>query len=94
MALNFLDVVGSRTGALLPTGKACETIEGSEVSCVDVAMPMVIGRAGDFGVTGYETPSELDANASLLKQIETVRLLPLPQELRNQQAKGDAGTRV
>ncbi|MBN9671511.1 4-oxalomesaconate tautomerase [Roseibium aggregatum] len=74
VALNFLDVVGSRTGALLPTTKACETIEGYEVSCVDVAMPMVIGRAGDFGVTGYELPSELDANASLLKQIETVRL--------------------
>ncbi|MFD1694254.1 4-oxalomesaconate tautomerase [Roseibium aestuarii] len=74
IALNFLDVVGSRTGRLLPTGSARDLIQGLEVSCVDVAMPMVIARAADFGVTGSEKPQELDANRDLMNRIEAVRL--------------------
>ena len=34
--LNFMEVIGSKTGALFPTGKRKEVIEGVEVSCVDV----------------------------------------------------------
>ncbi|WP_417691676.1 4-oxalomesaconate tautomerase [Roseibium sp.] len=74
VALNFLDVVGSRTKKLLPAGAPTITVDGTEVSCVDVAMPMVIGRARDFGITGYETPAELDANKALYEKIEKVRL--------------------
>ena len=46
---NFSDVVGSKCGALLPTGAVQEEIDGVPVSCIDVAMPMVIMRAGDLG---------------------------------------------
>ena len=74
VALNFLDVVGSRTGALFPTGKAREEIDGVEVSLVDVAMPMMIARAADFGITGYETQDELDAMPDLFARMEAVRL--------------------
>jgi 4-oxalomesaconate tautomerase len=74
VGLNFLDVVGSRTGAMLPTGHARETIDGIEVSCVDVAMPMMIARARDFGLTGYETQDELDANRALFARMEPIRI--------------------
>ncbi len=74
VALNFLDVVGSRTGALFPTGKPQEVIDGIAVSCVDVAMPMMIARAADFGLTGYETIEELDANKALFARMEPMRL--------------------
>ena len=72
--LNFRDVVGSKTGALFPTGSAREQIQGIDVTCIDVAMPMVIGRARDFGVSGYEGRDELDANGALFAAIERVRL--------------------
>ena len=52
IALNFMEVVGSRTGAMLPTGQVRENIDGFEVTCIDVAMPMMIAQAADFGITG------------------------------------------
>lgn len=72
--LNFLEVTGSRTGAMFPTGNARDVIDGIEVSCVDVAMPMMIARATDFGLSGYETIEELDANTSLFARMEAIRL--------------------
>ena len=74
VALNFLDVVGSRTGTMFPTGARKEEIAGVEVSLVDVAMPMMIARAADFGITGHETAEELDANRDLFARMEEVRL--------------------
>ena len=72
--LNFLDVIGSKTGALLPTGSAINDIDGFKLTCIDVAMPMVIGLASEFGITGYESRDELDGNESLFEKIEAVRL--------------------
>ena len=72
--LNFRDVVGSKTGALFPTGEARQVIGGVEVTCIDVAMPMVIARADAFGVTGYEDREALDANGALFAAIERVRI--------------------
>ncbi len=74
VALNFLDVVGSKTGAMFPTGNAVDVIDGVEVSCVDVAMPMMIARAEDFGVTGYEDRDTLEANRDLFSRMEVIRL--------------------
>lgn len=51
---------GAKTGTLLPTGNARDRIAGHDVSCVDVAVPMVILRASDFGKTATETPAALD----------------------------------
>ncbi|MDJ0824601.1 MAG: 4-oxalomesaconate tautomerase [Rhodobacter sp.] len=73
IGLQFLDTVGGATGAMFPTGARLDRIEGVDVTCMDVAMPMVIARAGDFGLTGYETPQELDANADFLARMEAVR---------------------
>ena len=72
--VNFLDVVGTSCGALLPTGHACEEIDGIAVTLMDVAMPMMIARAADFGLTGYETAAELDANRAFYDRVEPMRL--------------------
>ena len=72
--LNFMEVAGSSTGAFLPTGNVIDTFDGIEVTCMDVAMPMVIARAADFGLTGYETVAELDANKEFFAQMEAIRI--------------------
>ena len=72
--LMFRDVVGGATGALFPTGNRKDVIDGIEVSCLDVAMPMVMARASDFGLTGYETTTELDENRAFFDRMEKVRI--------------------
>jgi len=63
--LTFLDAVGSKTGKLFPTGQATDVIDGVPVTCIDMAMPMMVVEASQLGVTGSETPAELDANEDL-----------------------------
>ncbi len=72
--LNFMDVAGSSLGALLPTGRPLDRINGIDVTCIDVAMPMVIARAADFGLTGFETQHELNSNKYFFKRMEVIRL--------------------
>ncbi|MEM8788449.1 MAG: 4-oxalomesaconate tautomerase [Pseudomonadota bacterium] len=74
VALNFLDVVGSRTGAMFPTGQPQEVIDGVAVSCVDVAMPMMIARAADLDLSGHESQADLDARPDLFARMEALRL--------------------
>lgn len=71
--LNFTNVVGSKTGALLPTGRLREEIDGIEVTCIDVAMPIVIMRARDLGKTGHESKAELDEDGALFARMESIR---------------------
>ncbi|MDA2912266.1 hypothetical protein MYX04_15210, partial [Nitrospiraceae bacterium AH_259_D15_M11_P09] len=37
-------------------------------------MPMVIARAADFGLTGYESQDELDANRGFFDRMEAIRI--------------------
>jgi 2-methylaconitate cis-trans-isomerase PrpF/tripartite-type tricarboxylate transporter receptor subunit TctC len=71
--LDFLDVWGATTGSVFPTGARTDVIEGVEVTCIDAAMPLVIVRAADLGVSGTETPDQLDADPTLLRRLETLR---------------------
>ncbi len=71
--LNFLDAWGSVTGSLFPTGQRIDRIEGLEVTCIDAAMPLVIVRARDLGLSGRETPADLDGDRALLERMETLR---------------------
>jgi len=72
--LRFADTAGSATGSLLPTGKVCDVIDGVPVSCVDNGMPVVVARAGDFGLTGYEPADELAADGELARRVQALRL--------------------
>ena len=72
--LKFMDITGSKTGKFLPTGSLKDLIDGVEVTCMDVTMPVVIGRAANFGISGYEDRESLDSNKKLFEKIEKVRL--------------------
>lgn len=72
--LQFMETVGGVTGSFLPTGNLIDTIDGIDVTCMDVAMPMVLTKAESFGLTGYETAAELDENLEFLTRMEAVRL--------------------
>jgi 4-oxalomesaconate tautomerase len=76
---NYLDVAGSATGSLLPTGRALDVVDGVEITCIDNGMPVVVLRAKDLGITGYETPQELDANKALKAKLESIRLAVGPK---------------
>ena len=72
--LEFLDVAGSSCGSLLPTGSTVDTIEGVQVTCIDNGMPVVVMRAEDLGVSGGETPEQLERNVALKARVEKIRL--------------------
>jgi 4-oxalomesaconate tautomerase len=73
--IDFLDVAGSSCGALLPTGTALDRVDdGLTVTCIDNGMPVVLLKAADLGVSGYETPEALEADADLKARVERVRL--------------------
>ena len=76
---NYLDIAGSATGSLLPTGHALDVVDGVELTCIDNGMPVVVLRARDLGVTGYESPQELEKNQPLKARIESIRLKIGPQ---------------
>jgi 4-oxalomesaconate tautomerase len=78
ITLDFSGTEGSSCGALLPTGSVRDELDGLEVTCLDNGMPVVLLRAGDLGITGYETPSELEADETLRERLERVRLAAGP----------------
>ncbi|MDD7969659.1 PrpF domain-containing protein [Roseinatronobacter alkalisoli] len=73
VTLGFTGIVGTATGAMLPTGKARDVIDGVAVTLIDVAMPMMILRAADIGLRGDESREEIDENTQLLARIESMR---------------------
>ncbi len=72
--IEFRDTAGSSCGALLPTGKAFDVIDGVECTLIDNGMPVVVMRAADLGISGTETRDELDAHVELKKKLESIRL--------------------
>jgi len=76
--LDFEDVAGSSSGAVLPTGNLVDDVAGVEVTLVDNGMPVVVLRARDVGVSGYESCAELEANIMLREILERVRLAAGP----------------
>lgn len=73
--LHFSDVAGSSCGQLYPTGAKRDSFAGIDVTCIDNGMPVVLLLAADLGVSGYESPTELDANQSVKALVEEVRLI-------------------
>jgi 4-oxalomesaconate tautomerase len=74
ISIEFLDVAGSSCGALFPSGKMSDRVDGIEVTCIDNGMPVVILDAADFGLSGDESPQALEANATLRQRVEKIRL--------------------
>ena len=73
VGLTFLNSAGCKTGKLLPTGNAVDLFDGVEVTCIDMAMPMVLMDATQMGKTGGETPAELEADRAFMTRLEHIR---------------------
>ncbi len=75
----YLDTAGSTCGALLPTGNVLDYVDNTAVTCIDNGMPVVLLRASDFGITGYEPIADLEANEALKTRLERIRLAVGPR---------------
>ncbi|MGI9319168.1 MAG: 4-oxalomesaconate tautomerase [bacterium] len=71
---NFPDAEGSTCGALLPTENTVDTIDEVTVTCIDNGMPVVLIRATDLNITGYESREKLDADETLKAKLELIRI--------------------
>ena len=78
--LQFMDVVGAATGKLLPTGNLRDQFDDIEVTCMDVAMPTVTARADAFGLSGYESVQELQADKNFMAQYGNASDWPLARQ--------------
>lgn len=72
--VTFKDTAGSTCGSLLPTGNQVDTIDDTEVTCIDNGMPVVILRAADMGISGEESREQLEQNEALKARLESIRL--------------------
>lgn len=77
IVLDWHEVVGAKTGKLLPTGHAQDVIEHDgktyHVSVVDAGTISVFVPAEEMGIQGTETPQWIDANPELVERIEAIR---------------------
>jgi hypothetical protein len=76
--LDFRDPAGSVSGKLLPTGRPVDMVELAdgrrlEASVVDAANPVVFLRATDLGLTGAESPAEIERATAATAVLEEVR---------------------
>lgn len=72
--LTFRDTAGSSCGALLPSGRGRDEVDGVTVTLIDNGMPCVVLSASDVGVTGYEDREALEANLEMKAKVEAIRL--------------------
>lgn len=71
---NYNDLAGSACGSLLPTGNTKDVIAGIEVTCIDNGMPVAIITAESMGISGTETPAQLNADEDLCRRLRNLRL--------------------
>jgi 4-oxalomesaconate tautomerase len=76
VVLDFEDAPddGAAVASVFPTGNVRDEINGIPVTCVDNGMPVVVVAASDLGQTGYESPSELEADTELTRRVQELRI--------------------
>ena len=78
ITIEFGNIAGGSTGSLLPTGNVEDFVAGVPVTMIDNGMPVVVMRASDVGVTGYESCDELEQDGALRALLEEIRLASGP----------------
>lgn len=78
IALDFLNPGGTVTRGLLPTGNVIDTAllpDGRrfDLSLIDATNPVVFLRAGDVGLTGIESPDEIDSRPDIMATLDALR---------------------
>lgn len=78
ISLDFAQAVGAITGRLLPTGRPSDLLDVPgmgpvEVSVVDGANLAVYVHAAALGMSGIESPDEIDADADLRRRMDAIR---------------------
>ena len=75
--MDWTRVQGSSTGRLIPTGQPVDSIEMDgrkyQVSIIDAGNIVIYVRAEDFGLTGRETPDQINGDRNLTGRIEKFR---------------------
>lgn len=74
IAIEFNDIAGSSCGALLPSSNIVDEFDNVAVTLIDNGMPVVLLRAKDLGISGFESREELEANQELKQKLESIRL--------------------
>jgi 2-methylaconitate cis-trans-isomerase PrpF len=64
--------IGAKTGKLFPTGNRKDVFAGVTVSCLDVAVPMVIVNAAELGQLGDESPDALNQDHALKARLREI----------------------
>ena len=59
--------------ALLPTGRIVDRIDGHDVTLIDNGMPIVLMRAEALGLSGQESPEELESDPEVAAAVERIR---------------------
>jgi 4-oxalomesaconate tautomerase len=73
-----LEIGGGPDKPLLPTGSITDELDGHRATLIDNGMPVVLLRADEFGLSGTETPEQLEANDALRDAVERLRRLAGP----------------
>lgn len=75
--LDFLRPDGAVTGKLLPTGNVIDTLdydgETVEATLIDATSPIVYVDAAAFGLTGAESPDEIEAKPGIMAKLDRIR---------------------
>lgn len=79
LRLDFLDPGGASTGHLLPTGNVVDVLDVPglgkiEASLVDASNACVFVRAKDVGLTGTESPTQLEDDSALMQRLSAIRI--------------------
>jgi 4-oxalomesaconate tautomerase len=72
--LVFNNFCGGRTGKLFPTGRPIDIIGDVAVTAIDAGVCAIIAEAKSFGITGSESPEQLNSDAGLLDRLARLRL--------------------
>jgi len=76
--LSFINPGGAVTGRLLPTNKPKDILDipqfgNIEATIIDASNPLVIIRAEDINLKGFEKPDDINSNEEVLDLLEKIR---------------------